>query len=115
MDNSVILGGAPRVPRRAHRPKPGEPRAAERSFARDLPADRRKLSGDRRAARLAQPVAADPDAAVAGVGPQRHGGPRAARPDLRATHVGRTIADRARPALLRRRAEADTRTPRERT
>ncbi len=41
---------------------------------------------------------------VAGLGAQRHGGSRAARADLCAAYLGRPAADRARPALLRRRA-----------
>ena len=54
------------------------------------------------------------DAAVARLGPQRDDRPGAARPDLFAAHLGRPAADRARPALLRRCADADRRHQRER-
>ena len=50
-----------------------------------------------------------PIAAVAGLGAQRDVGPRAARPDLCAAHLGRPAADRARPALLRRCADGGRR------
>ena len=95
--------------RRSDRREPDRPRAAQRALARDLPADRRELSGDRRAGRLAQPLPAHPDDAVAGLGAQRDVRPRAARADLCAAHLGRPAADRARPALLRRRADGDRR------
>ena len=91
-----------------------EPRADQRALARDLPPDRRELSGDRRAGRLAQHLAPDHDAAVAGLGAQRDVGPRAARPHLCAAHLGRTAADRAGLALLRRCADGDRRPRRRR-
>ena len=99
------------VPDRRDADQPG---AAQRALARDFPPDRRELSGHRRAARLAQPVAADHHAAVARLGAQRHGRPRAARPDLCAAHLGRPAADRTGPALLRRCADADRRSRRSR-
>ena len=98
--------------RRPDRHDPGEPRRAQRALARDFPADRRELSDDRRAGRLAQPVAHPADAAVAGLGAQRDVGPRAARPDLCAAYLGRPAADRAWAALLRRCADADRRSHR---
>ena len=55
-----------------------------------------------------------PICAVAGLGAQRDVGPRAARPHLRAAHLGRPAADRTRPALLRRRADGDRRSDRKR-
>ena len=61
------------VPGRSARRRAGRPRAAQRALARDFPPDRRELSGDRRAGRLAQSRAHHPDDAVAGLGPQRHG------------------------------------------
>src|ERR1019366_196673 len=54
------------------------------------------------------------DHAVAGLVAQRDVGPRAARPDLRPAYLGRPAADRTRPALLRRCADADRRSDRER-
>ena len=114
MDNSGAAGGvsvAQDVPIGQHADQPG---AAQRALARDFPADRRELSDDRRAARLAQPVAADHHAAVAGLGAQRHGRPRAARPDLCAAHLGGPAADRTGAALLRRCADAGRRPQRER-
>ena len=84
-------------------------RGAERPLARDLPADRRELSRDRRAGRLAQSLAHPADDALAGLGAQRHGGPRGAGPDLRAAYQRRPPADRTRPALLRRRDARDRR------
>ena len=101
----VALG----LPRRPDRRDAGEPRAAQRALARDFPPDRRELSRDRRAGRLAQHLAPDHDAAVAGLGPQRDVGPRTARPRLCAAHLGRAAADRTRAALLRRRADGDRR------
>src|SRR5262245_36747310 len=87
------------VPGRPDRHRTGEPRAAQRPLARDLPPDRRELSRDRRPGRLAQPVTADPNPAVARIGAQRDGRPRAARLDLCAAHLGRTPTDRAGLAL----------------
>ena len=69
---------------------------AQRALAHHLPADRRDLSGDRRAGRLAQPVARTAHDAVAGLDPQRHVGPRASGAHLRAAHLGRPPADRDR-------------------
>ncbi len=102
------------VPRHPDRFDPGLARAVERPFARDFPADRRELSGDRRAGRLAQHLAPAADVAVAGLGPQRDVRPRTARPDLCAAYLGRPAADRTRPALLRRCADADRRHQRQR-
>ena len=95
--------------RRPDRLDAGEPRGAQRALARDFPPDRRELSDDRRAGRLAQSVAHPADGAVAGLGAQRDVGPRAARPDLRAAYLGRPAADRARPALFRRCADGGRR------
>ncbi len=90
------------------------PGPAQRALARDFPPDRRELSGDRRAGRLAQSVAHPADDLVAGLGAQRHVGPRTARPGLCAAHLGRAAADRDGAALLRRCADADRRSHRER-
>ena len=92
----------------------GRPRPAQRALARDLPPDRRELSGDRRAGRLAQSRAHHPDDAVAGLGAQRDGGPGAAGPRLRAAHLRGPAADRTGLALLRRRADAGRRSHRQR-
>ena len=105
---------SPRVSRCPDRRKPGQPRPAQRALARDLPPDRRELSRDRRAGRLAQSFTPDHDAALAGLRAQRDGGPRAAWPDLRAAHLRRPAADGVGPALLRRRAHADRRPQRKR-
>ncbi len=100
--------------RRPDRLDPGQPRRAQRALARDFPPDRRELSDDRRAGRLAQSGAHPADRAVAGLGAQRDVGPRAARPDLCAAYLGRPAADRARPALFRRRADGGRRSHRRR-
>src|SRR3984957_9274688 len=68
--------------------KPSGPCAAQRALARDFSHDRRELSGHRRARRIAQFGAHSADDPVAGVRAQRHVGPRAARPCLRAAHLG---------------------------
>src|SRR5580692_1304585 len=73
-------------------------RPAQRTLAGYFSSNRRELSRDRRTRRLAQHFAADRRAAVAGVGAQRDGGPRGARPDLRPAYLGRTAADRIRLA-----------------
>ena len=83
--------------------------SAQRTLARDLSPDRRELSGDRRAGRLAQSVAHPADDAVAGVGAQRHVRSGAARPRLCAAYLGRAAADRVRAALLRRCPDAGRR------
>ncbi len=88
------------------------PGPAQRAFARHFSANRRELSRDRRAGRLAQHLAPDRRAAVAGLGPQRDVGPRTARPDLCAAYLGRPAADRTRPALLRRCPDAGRRSHR---
>ncbi|GCC47155.1 hypothetical protein chiPu_0031326, partial [Chiloscyllium punctatum] len=75
---------------------------AQRAFAGYFSSNRRKLSGDRRAGRLAQHFAPDRITVVAGLGPQRDVGSRAARPDLCAAYLGRAAADRTRAAFLRR-------------
>ena len=67
------------------------------------------VSRHRRAGRLAQHLAHPPDVAVAGLGPQRHGGPRAAGLDLRAAHSAGRLPTEHRPAVLRRRAARDRR------
>src|SRR5579885_1131276 len=56
------------LPRRPDRHCRGQPRLSERALARDFPPDRRELSGDRRAAGLAQSLAHPADPAVAGFG-----------------------------------------------
>ena len=84
-------------------------RGAERPFARDLPPDRRELSHDRRARGLAQSLAHPADGALARLDPQRHGGSRGGRPDLRAPYQRRAPADGDGPALLRRRHDGDRR------
>ena len=76
---------------------------AQRALAHHLPADRRDLSGHRRAGRLAQSVARPADGAVAGLDPQRHVGPGAPGLHLRAPHLGRPPADRDGLAHVRRR------------
>ena len=101
-----LTGG---LARRPDRFGPGEPGGAQRALARDFPPAGRELSGDRRAGRLAQPCAHPADSAVAGIGAQRDVGPGAPRPHLRAAYLGRPAADRAGPALLRRRADGDRR------
>ena len=99
---SPLLGPWPfRRPTRRRIRRPGEP---ERALARNLPPHRRILSFDRRAGRIAAPVAHAADLAVAGLGAQRDAGSRGARPHLRAARQRRPAADPARPALLRRRA-----------
>ena len=82
---------------------------AQRAFARHFSANRRELSGDRRARRLAEHLPPDRRSAVAGLGAQRDGRSRAARPDLCAAYLRRPAADRARPAFLRRRLDAGRR------
>ena len=110
------MQGVIRGPPRSDRPDRAACRAcpAQRAFARDFSSNRRKLSRDRRAGRLAQYLAPDRDAAVAGLGAQRHVGSGAARPDLCAAHLGRPAADRTRPALLRRCPDAGRRSHRSR-
>src|SRR5664279_3238952 len=66
------------------------PGPTQRAFAGYFSSNRRELSGDRRTGRLAQHLAPDRDAAVAGLGAQRDVGSRGARPDLRAAYLGRT-------------------------
>src|SRR6202040_1277023 len=100
-------GTAPHIARRADRLRRDQSCAAQRTLARDLPADRRILSRDRRAGRLAQHLAPHSDDVVARLGAQRDVGPGAARPDLRAAHLGRAAPDRTWPALLRRCADGD--------
>src|ERR1043165_4134784 len=97
------------VPGRSPRIEPGGLSAAQRALARDLPADRRELSRDRRTGRLAQSRADHSDDLVARLGAQRDGRPRAARARLRAAHLRRATADRAGAALLRRCADAGRR------
>src|SRR5579862_2649600 len=63
------------LPRHPDRRDASEPRFAQRALARDFPPDRGKLSGDRRARRLAQSVAHLADLAVAGLRAQRDVGP----------------------------------------
>src|ERR1043165_8320814 len=82
------------VPRDSPRIEPGGPRAAQRTLARDLPPDRRKLSRDRRAGRLAQSGAPDPDDLVAGLGAQRHGRSRTRWAFVRAAYVSGAAAAR---------------------
>ncbi len=88
---------------------------AQRAFARYFSSNRRKLSRDRRARRLAEHLAADRGSAVAGLGAQRDGRPGTARPDLCAAHLGRPAADRTGPAVFRRCPDADRRPHRSRT
>ena len=113
----------PHIPNHEHRQAVQPPerarqpvRAAEaqRALAHHLPADRRELSGHRRSGRLAQPVAPSAHDAVAGLDPQRHVGPGAPGPDLRAAHLGRPAADRGGPAHVRRRPARDRRPHRRR-
>ena len=102
-------------PRSAIGREPAELGSAQRALARDLSPDRRELSGDRRAGRLAQSVAHPADDAVAGVGAQRHVRSGTARPRLCAAYLGRAAADRVRAAFLRRRPDADRRSDRARS
>ena len=106
--------GVLRGPSRSDRSDRAECRAcpAQRALARNFSSNRRELSRDRRAGRLAQHFAPDRGTAVAGLGAQRDGRSRAARPDLRAAYLGRTAADRTRPAVLRRRPDAGRRSHR---
>src|SRR3974390_3125913 len=99
----------------SNRRKPSEPGGPQRAFAGDFPPDRRKLSCHWRAGGLAQPGASLTDHTVASFGAQRHVGPRAAGADLRTAYLGRTVADRTGPTLLRRRADAGRRLERERS
>ena len=85
---------------------------AQRALARHFSSNRRELSRDRRAGRLAQHLAPDRGAAVAGLGAQRDVRSRAARPDLCAAYLGGPAADRTRPALLRRCPDAGRRSHR---
>ena len=104
-------------PPRSDRPDRAACRAcpAQRAFAGYISPDRRELSGDRRTGRLAQHLAPDRGAAVAGLGAQRDGRSRAARPDLCAAYLGRAAADRIRAALLCRCPDAGRRSHRSRT
>jgi hypothetical protein len=61
----------------------------------------RGLCRNRRADRLAQPVAAAGARAVAGDDPQRHGGPGGTWAALRAPHLGRPPAHGTRAAAVR--------------
>src|SRR6185312_14897053 len=117
MDKLVERKGASLGPSRSVQPDHAACRAcpAQRAFARYLPANRRKLSRDRRAGRVTEYFAADRSSAVPGVGAQRDGRSGAAWSDLCTAHLGRPVADRARPALSRRRLDADRRPPRGRT
>src|ERR1700712_1054181 len=104
MDRLGVLGGITIGPPRSDWPDRAECGAspAQRAFARHFSSNRRELSRDRRTRRLAQYLAPDRDAAVAGLGAQRDVRPRAARPDLRAAHLGRPASGRTSPAVLRR-------------
>src|SRR6185312_12410064 len=85
----------------------GGARPAQPAFAGNFSPDSRKLSCDRRTRRLAQHFAPDRGAIVAGLGAQRDGRSRAARPDLRAAYLGWAAADGTRLAILRGRLDAD--------
>ena len=115
-DGQIRVGcqEVPFGPPRTDRPDRAACRArpAQRAFARDFSSNCRELSRHRRAGRLAQHFAPDRGAAVAGVGAQRDVRSRAARPDLRAAYLGRTAADRTRPAVFRRCPDAGRRSHR---
>src|ERR1700709_2839524 len=100
MDRLRGLGGITLGPPRSDWPDRAEcgARPAQRAVTRHFSSNRRELSHDPRTPRLAQYLAPDRGAAVAGLGAQRDVRPRAARPDLRAAHLGRPVADRAWPA-----------------
>src|SRR5437868_1651620 len=108
MDKLGAIEGNDSGSSRSDRPDRAECGAgpAQRTLARYFSSNRRELSRDRRTRRLAQYLAPDLGAAVAGLGPQRHGGSRATRPDLCAAYLGGTAADRTRIAVFCRRADA---------
>src|SRR6516162_1764427 len=108
-----LIDDACDVSRRPDWQQRSQPCAAQRALARDFPSDRRELSCDRRAGRLAQPVAHHSDDAVAGFGAQRDAGPGAARAHLCAAHFGRPAADRTRSAVLCRCPDANRRSERQ--
>ena len=71
-------------------------------FGRDPARDRRAVCRDRRAGGQPHALAAAADRAVAGDHPQRDGRPHRCRPAVRTAHLGRTAADRAGAAAVRR-------------
>src|SRR5713226_10128958 len=91
-----VVKGVPCGPPRTDWPDRAECRArpAQRALAGYISSNRRELSRDRRTRRFAQYFAPDRGAAVTGLGAERDVGSRAARPDLRAAHLGRAAADR---------------------
>ena len=102
-------GRPPRAIPRSRPDRAERARRSRRALARDFPPHRRILPRQRRAGRFAPPLAHPADATVAGLRTQRHAGPGRARPRLCAAYQRRPVADRDRPALLRRRALADRR------
>src|SRR6201746_1669492 len=102
MDRLGGLGGITVGPPRSDWPDRAECGAcpAQRAPARPFSSNSRELSHDRRTRRLAQHLAPDRGAAVAGVGAQRDVRPRTARPDLCAAYLGPPAADRTRSARL---------------
>src|ERR1700722_12380018 len=115
-DGQIRAGmeGAACGPSRSHRFDRAacRPGPAQRALAGHFSSNRRELSGDRGTGRRAQYFAPDRGAAVAGLGAQRDGRSRTARPDLRAAYLGRKAADRIRFKVFRRCIDADGRSHR---